>query len=86
MVIFGPNTSRVFSLNLLLSNFDIRTIEVGLSLPPLQRAGSTREQGLHAKDSKMQNKAEQSVEKVARKGDFNSHKMTTKGIESLGNK
>lgn len=57
MVIFRLNTDRVFSLSLLHSNFDIRTIEVGLSLPPLQRAGSTREQGLHAKDSKMQNKA-----------------------------
>lgn len=57
MVIFRLNTDRVFSLSLLHSNFDIRTIEFGLSLPPLQRAGSTREQGLHAKDSKMQNKA-----------------------------
>lgn len=43
-------------------------MEVGHSLPPLQRAGSTREQGLHAKDSKIQNKPEQSNKKVARKG------------------
>jgi len=59
LVIFILSRNRVFSLNLLHSNFDIRTIEVGLSSPPLQRAGSTTEQGLHAKDSKMLNKAGQ---------------------------
>lgn len=51
-------------------------MEVGLSSPSFQRAGSTREQGLHAKDSKMQNKAEQREEKVARKGTSTKPKWT----------
>lgn len=75
-LIFSLNTNRVS--NLLHSNFDIRTIEVGLSSPPFQRAGSTREQGLHAKDSKMQNKAEQREYGCQKRG-FNKDKTNARG-------
>lgn len=78
ILIFRLNTNRVS--NLFHSNFDIRTIEVGLSLPLFQRAGSTTEQDLHAKDLKMQNKAERR-ESFCQKRLFNKDKINAKAKE-----